>query len=252
MRRDRDRSRGESIGRPLERDGPHPGPTESADRGRGSIARRRAMSGRKSVRGTWTPRRLSPLLEALDRRELLAAGGLSNSLGAYVAPSQFGPKVTAPAGVVNPHASIEQFLTTILGPGLQQVQAAGNTLGNSPQAVLKQTVLNQPYVHSVLSDADVYTLFGSPALTSLLGSQQVSGTTSMDVTTVATTPTSDDHRRARWSRSASRIRRRSSRSGTRRPSSRSTLPMGSPGSSPRCRLRTSGSRAKVRRSPARS
>jgi hypothetical protein len=142
------------------------------------------MAGRKSVRGIWAPSRLSPLLEILDRRELLAAGGLSSSLGAYVVPSDSGPKVTTPAPVVNPHASIYQFLTNILGPGLDQVQAAANSLGNSPQAVLKQAVLNQPYVHSVLSDGDVYTLFNSAALTSLLGSQQVSGTTSADEVTV--------------------------------------------------------------------
>ena len=136
------------------------------------------MSGRKSVRGTWASRRLSPRVEALDRRELMTAGGLPNSLGPYVVPSHFGPKVTQPAKVVNPHASIDQLLSTILGPGLDQVQAASKSLGDSPRAVLKQTVLDQPYVHSTLSNGDVYTLFGSPALTSLLGSQQVSGLTS--------------------------------------------------------------------------
>ena len=145
------------------------------------------MSGRKSVRGTWASRRLSPLVEALDRRELMTAGGLPNSLGSYVSPSQFGPKVTQPAKVVNPHTSIDQLLSTILGPGLGQVQAASKSLGNSPRAVLKQTVLNQSYVHSILSNGDVYTLFGSPALTSLLGSQQVSGVTSTNAPVPSTT-----------------------------------------------------------------
>ena len=145
------------------------------------------MSGRKSVRGTWTSRRLSPSVEALDRRELMAAGGLTNSLGPYVSPSNAGPRVNQPAKVVNPHASIDQLLSTILGPGLDTIQAASKSLGNSPQAVLKQTVLNQPYVHSTLSNGDVYTLFGSPALTSLLGSQQVSGLTSTNSQSSSTT-----------------------------------------------------------------
>ena len=154
------------------------------------------MSGRKSVRGTWATNRLSPSVEALDRRELMATGGVSSSLGAYVVPSHFGPRVVKPAPVVNPHTSINLLLSSVLGPGLDQVQAESKSLGNSPQAVLKQTVLNQHYVHSILSDGDVYTLFGAPALTSLLGSQQVSGMTSATVpaaatattTTTATTP----------------------------------------------------------------
>ena len=148
------------------------------------------MSGRKSVRGTWASRRLSPRVEGLDRRELMTAGGLvHNSLGPYVVPSQFGPRVTQPAKVVNPHASIDQFLSTTLGPGLDKVQATSKSLGDSPRAVLKQTVLDQSYVHSILSNGDVYTLFGSPALTSLLGSQQVSGLTSTN-SQASSTPTS--------------------------------------------------------------
>src|SRR6185312_3616292 len=110
--------------------------------------RRLVMSGRKSARGTWASRRLRPLVEALDRRELMSVGGLTNSLGSYVAPSHFGPRITQPAKVVNPHTSIDSLLSTVLGPGLNQVQVASKSLGNSPQAVLKQTVLDQPYVHS--------------------------------------------------------------------------------------------------------
>lgn len=147
------------------------------------------MSGRKSVRRDGAGRRLFPLVELLDRRELLAVGGLAGSLGAYVAPSKFGPKVVHPAKVVNAHAAVEHLLTNLLGPGLSTIQSAGKSLGNSPQAVLKQTVLDQPYVHSVFSDADVYTLFNAPALTSLLGSQQVSGLTSADAPAPTPTPT---------------------------------------------------------------
>ena len=228
------------------------------------------MSGRKSVRGTWASRRLSPRVEVLDRRELMTAGGLPNSLGPFVSPSHFGPKVTQPAKVVNPHTSIEQFLSTILGPGLDQVQAASTSLGDSPQAVLKQTVLNQSYVHSILSNGDVYTLFGSPALTSLLGSQQVSGMTSTNApvssTTTPTTSTSSTHRRLPSTSTASTTtpapnpliafsvpeQATIQSIGTRRASSRSTPRTELRGSSPRCRPRTSGSRARVRRSPARS
>jgi hypothetical protein len=145
------------------------------------------MSGRKSARVAWASHRLSPLVEVLDRRELMSAGGLTNSLGSYVVPSQFGPKIIHPAQVVDPHTSIDSLLATVLGPGTTQVQAASSSLGNTPQAVLKQTVLNQSYVHTTLSDQDVYTLFGSTALSALLGSQQVSGVTSTDSSTASTT-----------------------------------------------------------------
>jgi hypothetical protein len=153
------------------------------------------MSGRESVRGTWTSRRLSPRVEELDRRELMTAGGLPHSLGPFVGPSQFGPRITQPAKVVNAHNSIEQLLSTVLGPGLDQVQANGKSAFDIPHAVLKQTVLDQPYVHSILSNGDVYLLFQSQAFNSLIGSQQVSGVMpagsqgSSSTTTTTTTST---------------------------------------------------------------
>jgi hypothetical protein len=153
------------------------------------------MSGRKSVRGTWASRCLSPCVEDLDRRELMTAGGLPNSLGPYLNPSQFGPRISQPAKVVNPHTSIQQLLSSVLGPGIDKLQAQSKSIGDSPRAVLKQTVLEQRYVHSILSDGDVYRLFGSPAFNSLIGSQQVSGMTSISsqsspaTNTASTTPT---------------------------------------------------------------
>ena len=96
------------------------------------------MSGHPWIWERRTRHGRAPILEALDRRELMASGSVSTSLGAYVVPSTSGPKVTQPSTVVNPHASIENLLTTILGPGLSQVEAASPSLGNSPQAVLKQ------------------------------------------------------------------------------------------------------------------
>jgi hypothetical protein len=146
------------------------------------------MSGRKSARAAWASRRLNLLVEVLERREVMSASGVSKSLGSYVVPSTNGPKITSPAAVVNPHTSIDTLLSTILGPGVSQVQ--DSSIGNVPQAVLKQTVLNQPSVHSILSDGDVYTLFNSTALTSLLGSEQVSGVTSTNAATTTTTTTS--------------------------------------------------------------
>ena len=71
------------------------------------------MSGRDAVRVTWATRRLTLCVEALDRRELLSAGGLTKSLGAYVVPSSSGPKVTQPTKVVNAHASVEQLLSEL-------------------------------------------------------------------------------------------------------------------------------------------
>jgi hypothetical protein len=145
------------------------------------------MSGRKSARAAWASRRVSPLVEGLERREVMSSGGLSKSLGSYVVPSDNGPKITHAAAVVNPHTSIDNLLATILGPGTTQVQAGSSSLGKVPQAVLKQTVLNQPSVHSILSDGDVYTLFNSTALTTLLGSEQVSGVTSTNASTTSST-----------------------------------------------------------------
>ena len=144
------------------------------------------MAGRDSGKAVRPSRRVGLGVEALDRRELMAAGGIAQSLGPFVGPGQGGPRVAKPAKVVNAHDSVQTILAATLGPGLDRVQSRGEAAGQTSAAVLKKAVLNQPFVHAVLSDGDTYQLFQAPALAALVGSQQVSGTTA---TTPATTPT---------------------------------------------------------------
>src|SRR4051812_17569462 len=97
----------------------------------GASARRIAMPARRSDRGTRTSRRLVPVVEGLDHRELMAAGGIAHSLGPYVGPSQQGPRITQPAKVVNAHDSVQYLLGSILGPGLDTIESRGAAQGNS-------------------------------------------------------------------------------------------------------------------------
>src|SRR4051794_39643206 len=90
------------------------------------ISTRLAMAGRKAGRGAWDSRRRSPRVEELDRRELMTAGGLRHSLRPSAGRSQFGPRITQPAKVVNAHSWIDPILSTIPGPGLDRVQANSN------------------------------------------------------------------------------------------------------------------------------
>ncbi|WP_435018319.1 hypothetical protein TA3x_000283 [Tundrisphaera sp. TA3] len=143
------------------------------------------MVGRDPGRALRRSRRQVPQVEGLDRRELMAVGGIAQSLGPYVGPAKSGPRVIRPAVVVNAHDSVQQLLASILGPGLDRVQARGEAAGQSPAAVLRKQVLGQPFVHSVLANGDTYLLFRTPAFNGLIGSQQISGMT-------ATSPTATD------------------------------------------------------------
>ncbi|WP_435005623.1 hypothetical protein P12x_003441 [Tundrisphaera lichenicola] len=113
----------------------------------------------------------------MDRRELMAASALTQSLGPYIVPSELGPKIRHPPKAVNAHHEIQDLLGSVLGPGLGRLESRTSSVPKGPRAILKQTALNQSFVHGVLSNQDVYTLFGSPALSSLIGSQQISGLT---------------------------------------------------------------------------
>lgn len=143
------------------------------------------MLGRKQGRAIRAARRLVPAVDGLDRRELMAAGGIAQSLGPFVGPAKSGLKAGT-AKTVNPHNAVQGLLASILGPGTEEVQARGELAGSSPAAVLRKQVLGQPFLRSVLSNADTYALFGTAAFNGLIGSQQVSGTTPSGTTGTAT------------------------------------------------------------------
>ncbi len=145
------------------------------------------MSGTNASRVGRSRRRLIPVLENLDRRELLSAGGFRHSIGPYLTASPLGPRISRPPGLVDPHTAVTQYLATTLGSGIDQVQAFSQLQNGRSRGALVQRVLSQPLLHRVLGDPDTYQIFASPALSGLLGSQQISGPTSL-ITQTAVTP----------------------------------------------------------------
>jgi hypothetical protein len=151
-------------------------------------------------RGPRRRRRLVPLLEGLDARTLPSAGLSahqptpqqltphqlnSHHLGAYLTPSPAVLHATSAVTFVDVHDATNTLLSGLLGPGLDVVEQRVVQQGTPPNAVL-DLVLAQPLVQALLSRQDTYTLFSSPALTALVGSQMVgtSGQTTQTVTLV--------------------------------------------------------------------
>ncbi len=145
------------------------------------------MPDRRPRRRPRPARRLVPRIDGLDARQLLSAGVVLHSLGPFLATGVVRPRVSGPAETVNAHASVNDLLAGLLGPDeLLSVQSRVEARGTSTLSVLTDQVLGQPFIHSVLSDGDTYTLLTSPAVQALIGFQAV-GTDQQDNDTVTYT-----------------------------------------------------------------
>lgn len=126
------------------------------------------MWGRRFCRGPRSARHANPTVEALDVRVLLSSS-VGPSLGPGLSPGQALPSVSSPATIVNPHTTINQFLSTELGPGVEKVEQQVEAKGTSGHARVADQVLANPFLHAVLSRQDTYTLLTSVAGTTLAG-----------------------------------------------------------------------------------
>jgi hypothetical protein len=136
------------------------------------------MQGRRS--GDRTPRRLTPTVERLDIRELLS--GVGANLGPYLAPANTVPRVSSPAVIVDPHTSINMFLAAQIGSGVNTVEQQVEANNSSKNAQVADLILTNPFIHSVFSRQDVYTLLGSISTTTL-GATPVPTSTDADSVT---------------------------------------------------------------------
>jgi hypothetical protein len=76
---------------------------------------------------------------------------------------------------VNSHLAIPAFLGTVLGDGLDRIQAFNQSRVSPHQNMLVDTALGQRFVHGILADGTTYDILQSPAFNSLIGSERVSG-----------------------------------------------------------------------------
>ena len=129
------------------------------------------------------PRRRTPIVEALDARQLLAAGAsaVGQALGPFLTPVASVPRVSAVATIVNPHAAINQLLSVQLGSGVETVEQQVEAKKTSSNALVANQVLANPFLHAVLSRQDTYTLLNAIS-GNTLSSAPTSATTQNTVT----------------------------------------------------------------------
>jgi hypothetical protein len=128
-------------------------------------------------------------VEALDGRILMASG--FRPLGPFLDPGTVRPRVNRAAPKVNPHLSINQYLAGLLGQSeLVALQHQVEARGTSASALLTQKVLEQPFIHAMFSDGDLYTLLNSPAMQEIIGFDQLSDNAQTEQTVRYTLPQS--------------------------------------------------------------
>jgi hypothetical protein len=133
----------------------------------------------------------SPGLESLEPRELLAVSVLRHSIGPIVVPASISPRVNLPAPSVNAHTALNVYLSSILGPAMEDVQARAQANDAASRSALAERVLTSSLFSTILSDRDTYTLLNSSAMGALIGFSQVS-TSQQTGNTVAYIITSAD------------------------------------------------------------
>ncbi len=117
------------------------------------------MWGYNSRTGARPPRRMALGVEGLDARILLA-GAVGPPLGPYLAAASALPKVTSLQTIVDPHYAINGFLSGQLGSAVNGVQQQADLQGASENNLVANQVVSQPFIHSVLSRQDTYSLLG--------------------------------------------------------------------------------------------
>jgi hypothetical protein len=128
-------------------------------------------------------------VESLDGRILMAAG--FRPLGPFLDPGTVRPRVTSPAPQVDPHPAINQYLAGLLGQAeLAALQRQVEERGTSASSLLTQKVLQQPFIHAMFSDRDLYTLLNSPAMQEVIGFDQLSDNAQTEQTVRYTLPQS--------------------------------------------------------------
>jgi hypothetical protein len=101
------------------------------------------------------------------------------------------PRVSSTAVIVDPHTSLNQFLSAQLGPGVSTVEQHAEATKASSNATITQEVLGNQFIHAVLSRQDTYTLLNSVATTVL-------GSTAANVVTQQATVTYTVPTQATW------------------------------------------------------
>lgn len=126
--------------------------------------------------------------DQLDGRLLLATTG--HTVGPFIAPAVITPRVSPPASSVSVQAAINNYLAAILGEEqLRPIQAQVHSEQTGSRTVLTQRVLEQPFVRSLYTNRDMFTLLNSPAISTVIGVSVISDPSQTDETVRYLLPT---------------------------------------------------------------
>jgi len=126
-----------------------------------------------------TSRNLILTFEGMDPRALPSAG-VGPTLGSFLAPGTKIPKVATTSAVVNPQAAVGSFLTSLIGPGVSDAQAASQAQQTGSMNLVANQVAKQPLVNSLLSRQDTYDLLNA----ALSDSNGAAGSSYSDTSTI--------------------------------------------------------------------
>jgi len=116
------------------------------------------MWGYNSRTGARPVRRMALGVEGLDLK--IVPGAVGPALGPYVAAATSLPQVTSLQTIVNPHFAINTFLSGQLGSEVNGVQEQADLAGAAENNLVANKVVSQPFIHSLVSVQDTYTLLG--------------------------------------------------------------------------------------------
>src|SRR5438270_13727962 len=117
------------------------------------------MWGYKSRTGARPARRMALGIEGLDIK-VLPHGAVGPPLGPYLAAATSLPQATSLQTIVEPHFAINGFLSGQLGSAVNGVQQQADLQGASENNLVANQVVSQPFIHSVFSRKDTFTLLG--------------------------------------------------------------------------------------------
>ena len=127
-------------------------------------------------------RRVQPLLEILDHRELMSTtagielanhhgdslGSYSSALGSFVSPGTGFPRLSSKGHGVDPHQAINRELVSSLGPGTKRLARQVETSGASERSRVSERILTLPFIHGILSRNDTFRLLNSSGVRGLI------------------------------------------------------------------------------------
>lgn len=144
------------------------------------------MSGRTPDGGPRRSRSIMPSVECLDGRVLLSGGAVApaptdGTLGPYVnAGSAVPSRLASHTRFVAPRTALNDYLSHLINLDVTAFRRQTAVRGVTAHSALAAEIYENPFVRSVLSNRDTYSLLGSPAVADVMNYTAGGSTTESD------------------------------------------------------------------------